>query len=193
MATDKQIAANRLNAKKSTGPRTAEGKAKSSRNGVRHGLLAKSVVLQSESQERFEALLAQFVGEYYPEGPTQTALVQIMTAAHWRMLRIWNMEVAGVDYEFNKQTDPSASADYAGMQTPTRAHFAFRNLTDGSRSLDVMNRYEARLDRQFAHAFERLCRLKQLSQTPEGAFFAQVNPIHPVCGLLEIPQPEASK
>ena len=38
MATEKQIAANRANAKKSTGPRTSAGKKKSSRNAYRHGL-----------------------------------------------------------------------------------------------------------------------------------------------------------
>src|SRR3974377_2263601 len=38
MASEKQIAANRANAKKSTGPKTAAGKLKSSRNAFRHGL-----------------------------------------------------------------------------------------------------------------------------------------------------------
>ena len=38
MATEKQIRANRENAKKSTGPKTAAGRARSSRNALRHGL-----------------------------------------------------------------------------------------------------------------------------------------------------------
>ena len=38
MATEKQIAANRANAKHSTGPKTIAGKMKSSRNAYRHGL-----------------------------------------------------------------------------------------------------------------------------------------------------------
>ena len=38
MATEKQIAANRANAQKSTGPKTAAGKLRSSRNAYRHGL-----------------------------------------------------------------------------------------------------------------------------------------------------------
>lgn len=38
MATEKQIAANRANAKRSTGPRTVAGKLRSSRNALRHGL-----------------------------------------------------------------------------------------------------------------------------------------------------------
>lgn len=38
MATEKQIAANRANAKKSTGPKSAAGKERSSRNSIKHGL-----------------------------------------------------------------------------------------------------------------------------------------------------------
>jgi hypothetical protein len=39
MASEKQIAASRANAKRSTGPKTAAGRLKSSRNAYRHGLL----------------------------------------------------------------------------------------------------------------------------------------------------------
>ena len=48
MTTDKQRKANRQNAKKSTGPRTEEGKARSSQNGLKHGLLARDAVMAGE-------------------------------------------------------------------------------------------------------------------------------------------------
>ena len=47
-ATKAQIRANRENAKKSTGPRTAEGKARVSLNALKHGLLARDTVLPTE-------------------------------------------------------------------------------------------------------------------------------------------------
>ena len=50
MTTEKQIAANRENAKKSTGPRTLDGKRKSRRNAVRHGLTAETVIDVLEDQ-----------------------------------------------------------------------------------------------------------------------------------------------
>jgi hypothetical protein len=57
VATEKQIAANRANARRSTGPRTALGKLKSSRNALRHGL---SIPLQPDhaGPEMFLALVA---------------------------------------------------------------------------------------------------------------------------------------
>src|ERR1035441_692112 len=56
-ATEDQVNANRQNAKKSTGPRTAEGKAASSRNGLKHGLCANKHILLDEDPEEFLFLL----------------------------------------------------------------------------------------------------------------------------------------
>ena len=48
MATQAQVAANRLNARKSTGPRTAEGKTKAAQNAVKHGFRAARDVIVGE-------------------------------------------------------------------------------------------------------------------------------------------------
>jgi hypothetical protein len=155
MASDKQIAANRLNALKSTGPVTPEGTARCAENAIRHGMLARSVVLCAENADRFHQLLASFHDEYQPKGPTEQTLVEIMAVARWRLNRLWNMESAGFDYEYNQQTGESAA-----MQSPTRTSLAFRILSDQSRTLDLMNRYETRLDRQFKTSLDRLTRIQ---------------------------------
>ncbi len=49
MTTEAQVAANRLNAQKSTGPRTPEGKGVVSQNAVKHGLLAREGVLRGKT------------------------------------------------------------------------------------------------------------------------------------------------
>jgi len=60
---DKQLAANRRNATRSTGPRTPEGKARVKWNALKHGLLARSVVVPlkggPENRRQFKALLEQ--------------------------------------------------------------------------------------------------------------------------------------
>ena len=58
MSTLKQIEANRLNAKKSTGPRTAEGKAAVRLNALKHGLFALDPIIEGEKPAHFDALRA---------------------------------------------------------------------------------------------------------------------------------------
>jgi hypothetical protein len=67
MATKKQTAANRRNARKSTGPTTPQGKATASMNGLRHGLRARTVILPGEKQEDFDEILAGLQDEYQPQ------------------------------------------------------------------------------------------------------------------------------
>ena len=57
MPTEAQRKANRQNAKKSTGPRTEEGKARSSQNGLKHGLLARDAVMADEEAKGDGAFL----------------------------------------------------------------------------------------------------------------------------------------
>ena len=55
MATRRQLEANRANAKRSTGPRSADGKAKSSKNSLAHGLTAQDIVIADEDPRRIRA------------------------------------------------------------------------------------------------------------------------------------------
>ena len=64
MATDKQIQANRRNARKSTGPKTEEGKARSRNNALRHGLTAELAVLPHEDPHQYEELRAGFIASH---------------------------------------------------------------------------------------------------------------------------------
>jgi hypothetical protein len=62
MATERQIAANRRNAARSTGPRTTAGKKSSSANAYRHGLTARQGLIASDAQD-IEELAAKLVGD----------------------------------------------------------------------------------------------------------------------------------
>jgi hypothetical protein len=92
MATKKQIMANKANAQKSTGPRTAEGKQTSSRNAVRHGLLSEDVVANGEDQKLYDALLDALVDEHQPATVTETLLVERLALAFWREKRLARVE-----------------------------------------------------------------------------------------------------
>lgn len=95
MPSERQIAANRLNARRSTGPRTPEGRATSSRNALTHGLLAENPVLPDEDPDRFEELRAQLISEYEPVGVIETHLVGQIADKIWRLSRPSRIE-AGI-------------------------------------------------------------------------------------------------
>src|SRR5713101_8264664 len=78
----------RANGAKSRGPVTPQGRAASSRNSLRHGFAAKSVVLSTESSSEFQALLDSYVVQFDPRGGVEEDLVQTMAAARWRLRRI---------------------------------------------------------------------------------------------------------
>jgi hypothetical protein len=83
MATERQILANRANAQRSTGPKTARGKRASSRNAFRHGL---SQPLPFAADPKVEAIAHAVVGR----GAGEEQLVQAaeFARAHLELLRI---------------------------------------------------------------------------------------------------------
>jgi hypothetical protein len=87
MASAAQERANRLNATRSTGPRTVAGKEKTKFNATRHGLSSTEGVLFSEDKEDFEELRRQFYDEHKPIGKTEETLVGEIAQCWWRLQR----------------------------------------------------------------------------------------------------------
>jgi hypothetical protein len=61
---------------RSTGPKKPEGKAVSSKNALKTGLLSRELILPGESREEFDALLEELDDMYRPHGPVERFLVQ---------------------------------------------------------------------------------------------------------------------
>src|SRR5947199_1901265 len=83
MSSIRQIAANRLNSQKSTGPRTADGKAASSRNSLKSGIYAKSLLIRGEKLADLESLVDGFYDIQQPVGADQRPLVHPLTVHGW--------------------------------------------------------------------------------------------------------------
>ncbi|MEN6338469.1 MAG: hypothetical protein ABFE01_29790 [Phycisphaerales bacterium] len=94
MASVAQIEANRSNAQKSTGPRTAEGKATASRNAVKHGLLAEQVVIHGEDPAEFDLYRQGMLEELAPEGAVETMLAERAVSLAWRLRRAERLQSA---------------------------------------------------------------------------------------------------
>ncbi len=96
MATVAQIQANRLNAMKSTGRRTAEGKERVCRNATKHGLLARDTVIQGEDPAEFEMYREGMLQTLAPAGPVEAMLAERVVGLSWRLLRAERLQNVGL-------------------------------------------------------------------------------------------------
>src|SRR5712691_5667457 len=86
---------------KALGPRTQQGKQKSSRNATKHGVFSKVIVLDSESKAEYEELLAGLRETLKPEGALEELLVEKLATTVWRHRRLLLAESA----EIRKNTE----------------------------------------------------------------------------------------
>jgi hypothetical protein len=92
MTSFRQIDANRRNARKSTGPTTAEGKQRSRRNAVRHGLTAETVIDALEDAEDYKAFEASIIADYDAQSAVERELVLRLAGLLWRLRRATTIE-----------------------------------------------------------------------------------------------------
>ncbi|HTA69523.1 MAG TPA: hypothetical protein VK776_14635 [Bryobacteraceae bacterium] len=79
---------NQANAQKSTGPRTAAGKQRSSLNALRHGLTGHVIVLPTEDLAAYQRHHQRFVDQFQPKGALEEQLVQSLGDTIWRLNRV---------------------------------------------------------------------------------------------------------
>ena len=96
MSTEKQINANRQNAQKSTGPKTEEGKAAVSKNAIKHGLFAESVVT-GEKEAEYEAFYGELLAELAPRGAIELLLAERVVSLSWRLKRAERMQNQAIE------------------------------------------------------------------------------------------------
>ena len=87
MSSPRKSTANRLNATRSTGPRTPAGKTQSSRNAIAHGFRCQSPVLPGEDPAEWECFRAGVVADLAPVGYAEVELVNWIASLMWRRRR----------------------------------------------------------------------------------------------------------
>ena len=114
MATDRQTAANRRNAGKSTGPKTPEGKAASAQNAVTHGMTAQNFnPFPDLDAAAFKESLSAWTADLDPEGAVETALVGMACRAHWRLDRCARHETAVLAHHVRHASTVNRLKDHA--------------------------------------------------------------------------------
>jgi hypothetical protein len=167
MASDRQIKANRENARRSTGPATPEGKAKASLNALRHGLFARGVVLPHEDRDEFLEILAALEAAEQPQGPIEAFLIRQLASAQWRLQRFTRIETGFFTarsekvkkYEYGLENIERSPADF---QTPEQRYdeeTRILGITFGSNCGDgdavvKLARYQTVLSREYYRALK---------------------------------------
>ncbi len=170
--SQQQADSNRRNAQKSTGPRTPEGKAASSRNGLTHGLSGdKHFILEGEDPEAFLRLLQDLHDHLRPVGDSEEMVVQRIAAAQWRLDRAFALEtgiyreesVILTRMDRKRQTDHEFYMNRDGKHTPPDPHEpddllarAFMEGGKGPDNFTRLARYETAIERSIERGMKHL-------------------------------------
>jgi hypothetical protein len=201
MTSAKQNAANRRNASKSSGPRTEEGKHRSRRNAVRHGLTAETVIGTLEDAEDYKAFEAAITADYDAQSAVERELVLRLAGLLWRLRRATTIEaglfeiqaahpgdltklrpIAPVPRQIahavfghpSVQPDPDTCISGPTANLPldlTRSFLRLANLPNCA--LDRLSRYEAALWRQVRQTLITLDALDRCKPQERGGLFCR--------------------
>ncbi len=156
MTSAAQTQANQQNAAFSTGPRTEQGKAASSRNGTTHGLSSGFSLLGHEDPSDFAALASRLRADLQPNCEHETFLVDRMIEARWRIVRVNRLEAAAFDLILDPAPPQSPDARIVAHITPK-----------GGDILGVLQRYAAAAERSYHKNYRELLHGRQVSQRVE--------------------------
>lgn len=193
MATQKQIDANRRNALRSTGPKSAQGKMLSSRNGTVHGLRSKDPVLPAiESFEEWEIHLRTFVESVRAEGSLELLLAHKAASALWKQARTegFQNDLAAAQMEegiaqFEAEcplpaVDPDECPDLNARlwkyenefahvpEVHALFHHAFRSAMPKDRQADLLLRYYKAFENEFFRSYNLLVKIRDARESAQG-------------------------
>jgi hypothetical protein len=133
---------NRSNAQYSTGPKSPEGKAKSSLNAAKHSLTSKQVVIPGENPAEYDAHRADLIDGLKPANPIESELVEELAAHSWRLKRAIRLETAVLAQIAADSPDPDAAIAKSFLERP--------------KELDRLVRYMTSIERAYWRVFNKL-------------------------------------
>ena len=158
MATPAQVTANRANAQLSTGPRSVEGKAASSRNSLKLGLTAQSLIIPGEDPADFEQFAASHEQKFQPVGPVEEELLETDIRSAWMKRRYARIEADYLAARIAALPD--------GTEYPLGA-VMIQDAASGNTLQKIFRRQQA-AQRDWYKAIETLTRLQAMRRSAEA-------------------------
>ena len=192
--SSRKIEANRRNSGRSTGPKTARGKKRVSRNAVRHGFFSKFLLIQhpdgKESQGEYNDFYADVRKHYQPVGWLEELWTEKIAVWSWRLRRLIRCEsgqiaraLAGHSYELQQsRADDLAEPESAPSSNPEMDAMTDHLFLPEKEELDKLLRYEAMINRQLNHAIAELERVQ--ARRKGGAYSGVICETKPTRSLV---------
>jgi hypothetical protein len=152
MATQAQISANRENSRKSTGPRTQEGKRVVSQNAVTHGLFAHEAVLKCEDPAEFEFHREALLDELKPVGAMESLLAERIVSLSWRLQRAERMQNQAMDCMIEEKHLPLG-------------HMVTRICSNNIQKIEKLFMHERRIESSMHRTIIKLKKLQIIRRT----------------------------
>jgi hypothetical protein len=157
MSSFRRLISSRANAARSTGPRTAAGKRRSSQNALRHGCYSRTPLLPNESPSEFDTLLQTHLSSLHPRNPAERACINQMAQARWRQTRFAAALERMLDEAIEAQ--PPHFKDFEPL---ARIQAAYMDLLD-NHDFQVLSSTENTESHRYYRALTSLLKLKRRS------------------------------
>jgi hypothetical protein len=143
----------RLNAQKSTGPTSEQGKAKSALNARRHGYSGATAVIEDEDLPAFNAHLDSYFASFAPQTQAECDTIRRAAIAMWRSDRLTSIETGILDIETNHAAT-MVDAALTGYELHHKLAYSFmqQTATEGQTALALCLRYLTAANRDFDRA-----------------------------------------
>jgi hypothetical protein len=161
MATAAQVAANRANARKSTGPRTLDGKQRCSMNALKHGLSARTVVLNHEDESGYHEVRGSLHRQYQPATPQECMLVDQLASSWWRTIRARQYETDMMNMQVDTLKRRHKNRKTVHTNESDRQALAVALTVEPHDDFKTFFRYEAAIERSFYRALNQLERMQK--------------------------------
>src|SRR5712692_4164590 len=183
MSTEAQINANRLNAQKSTGPTSPEGKARSALNALKSGIDAWSTIICGEDPAELETLTEQFLQHYRPSNPVQLSLVDTLISTEWIQRRLRRIEAQLWIYRVDILDQNLTRAEFVNPTIQRNSplghayHAALDPFTRIQRRIDSTNRMFLRTLKALQELQAAAAASKPASKDPNTTFLEPPSPV----------------
>jgi len=180
MSSIAQILANRQNAQKSTGPKSAEGKEVVAKNAIKHGLFALETLIKGENREDYEIFREKLLEEFDPQGAVETMLAERIVGLGWRLQRVVHIQDQVFDVMIERD-EPSPMQKQINSMKPKEmrddkrgacpdlvlGRVAISDMSN-SRVLERLLMYERRIENSLNKTMDELHKRKLIRQLEQA-------------------------